>query len=229
MPSSLVSITASDAVLPRSILIDWTHLLKRRASVLAHSSLPPYLLLPEVRSLIECLMHANHRLLFSTLWHTGARVSEVLALTPKSFVLDGSDSYVSLRTLKQRGRPRGGIVAPVARMVPIRDEAYIQEIARYLATHGPKPGERLFPITRQAVDHRIRAAASFFNNDGGAKLSVPVSAHTFRHSFAVNAVLHGVPLTVLQAWLGHKNLQTTAIYTQVLAAETGHLMAWVSF
>lgn len=216
-------------VIPRAANIDWAHLLKRRASVLAHSALPPYLLQPEVRALIGCLMHANHRLLFSTLWHTGARVSEVLALTAKSFVLDGHDSYVSLKTLKQRGRPRGGVVAAAARMVPIRDEAYIREIARYLATHRPKPGERLFPITRQAVDHRIRAAAAVFNNNGSAKLSVPVSAHTFRHSFAVNAVLHGVPLTVLQAWLGHKNLQTTAIYTQVLAGETGHLMAWVSF
>lgn len=60
-------------------------------------------------------------------------------------------------------------------------------------------------------------------------LSIAVSCHTWRHSFAVNCVLHGTPLTVLQGWLGHAHIESTAIYTQVLTAETGHLMAGIEF
>lgn len=209
--------------------IDWPYLVQRRAAVLKHSTLPPYLLLPEIRALIDSAKHANHHLLLSTLWHTGARVSEVLALTPGSFDLDPRGSYVSLTTLKQRGRPKaGGLARRPARMIPITDPLFVRELETYFATERVPRGERIFPITRQAVDLRVRAAARAVQ-DAGTKLSMPVSAHTFRHSFAVNAVLHGIPLTVLQGWLGHKHLQTSAIYTQVLAAETGHLMQLIEF
>jgi len=63
----------------------------------------------------------------------------------------------------------------------------------------------------------------------GGALPTNVTPHTFRHSFAVNAVLHGVPLPVIKQWLGHRNIQSTEIYTQVLAVETGHLMQWMAF
>ncbi|MEK6750551.1 MAG: site-specific integrase [Pseudomonadota bacterium] len=209
--------------------IDWEHLLKRRRAVLDHARLPPYLLLPEVRDLLALTLHSNHHLLLSTLWHTGARISEALTLTPKSFCLDEKDAYVSLTTLKKRGRPRGGVQSPAARMVPLRDPVYLRDLQRYLTTHKLRVTDRLFDVTRQAVDLRLRKLAQDYRAHHGAALSVDLSAHTFRHSFAVNAVLHGVPLTVLQAWLGHSNLQTTAIYTQVLTSETGHLMASVEF
>ncbi len=52
---------------PRPVLIDWPHLLKQCVAVLAHSSLPPYMLLPEVRALLATVKHANHYLLLSTL------------------------------------------------------------------------------------------------------------------------------------------------------------------
>ena len=210
--------------------IDWERLARQRQAFLDNNTtLPAYLLLPEIRGILDITPHANHHLLVSTLWHTGARISEALALTPKSFVLDGENSFVMLKTLKQRGRPRGGVIRPEGRIVPIRDSVYLQEIVRYLATHKPKPGERLFNVTRQAIDKRLRQVAQAYQERFKHALSIAPSAHTFRHSFAVNAVLHGVPLTVLQTWLGHKHLETTAIYAQVLAVETGHLMAWVEY
>lgn len=215
--------------LVRSTEIDWTYLLERRPAVLRHSTdLPPYLLLPEVRALLRSMRHANTRLLFATLWHTGARISEALALTPASFHLDARGPYVSLTTLKQRGRPKKGVTKRPARMVPIEDTHYIDQLQTYLATHRPKPDERLFPITRQAADYRLRAAIGVFIAAGHA-LSVPVSCHTFRHSFAVNCVLHDTPLTALKGWLGHRHLETTAIYTEVIAVETAHFMRRIEF
>ncbi len=40
-----------------------------------------------------------------------------------------------------------------------------------------------------------------------------------RHSFAVNSVIHNVPLTLIQKWMGHASITTTAIYLNVLGAE----------
>ena len=39
-----------------------------------------------------------------------------------------------------------------------------------------------------------------------------VHTHTFRHSFAINSVRHGVDIRRLQQVLGHSNINTTAVY-----------------
>ena len=51
------------------------------------------------------------------------------------------------------------------------------------------------------------------------KLSKPVTAHCLRHSFAAHLLESGVELRIIQVLLGHKKLETTALYTQV-ATET---------
>jgi site-specific recombinase XerD len=40
-----------------------------------------------------------------------------------------------------------------------------------------------------------------------------------RHGFGVHAVQSGVPLPLLQRWMGHASLKTTAIYLNVIGPE----------
>jgi site-specific recombinase XerD len=40
-----------------------------------------------------------------------------------------------------------------------------------------------------------------------------------RHGYGIHAIQSGVPVTLLQKWLGHASLSTTAIYTNALGAE----------
>ena len=82
---------------------------------------------------------------------------------------------------------------------------------------------RFFPVTRSAINKRLERLTT------PLALTVPVSPHTFRHSFAINAVLHGTPLPVLQGWLGHADIASTLIYTRVLTLETHHLMRRIQF
>ena len=48
-----------------------------------------------------------------------------------------------------------------------------------------------------------------------ADINKPASPHTFRHSFAVRLLQSGVDIRTPQKLLGHKNLASTKIYTQL--------------
>jgi integrase len=128
--------------------IDWSLLLEQRSAVLRHTETPAYLLLPEIHQLMDEVRQDNLLLMINTLWHTGARISECLALTPNHFVLETKQPYVSVETLKSRGRPkRAGRVKP--RLVPLCDPHFIQQLERYVSSHHIRKNQLLFPLSRQ--------------------------------------------------------------------------------
>ncbi len=121
------------------------------------------------------------------------------------------------------------MIIATTRTVPIADASYVARVKQYFASiNSLRSDTRIFNFTRQAADARLRKLVSEFECTEG-KLSIEVSSHTFRHSFAVNCTLHGVPLTILQHWLGHKDIRSTVIYAQVLTAEAAYVMAHVEF
>ncbi len=53
----------------------------------------------------------------------------------------------------------------------------------------------------------------------GVTFSVPVTPHTFRHSYAMHMLYAGIPLKVLQSLMGHESISSTEVYTKVFALD----------
>lgn len=211
----------------RSVDIDWDRLVAKRNTILdTISDMPSYMLKPEVIALLNEEKHPTRRLILDLMWTTGAKVSEVLALTPDSFRDDGYEFGVVLKSLKQHpGRPtKASIQRSPKRYIPILDDALKDRIQSYLYVGHLRKTDRIFGMCRQTVNRQIHALV---DRVGGAPFRI--SAHTFRHSFAVHLLLHGRPLKIISQLLGHKSIDSTEIYTNVLTTDSSHYLEGVDF
>jgi site-specific recombinase XerD len=71
-------------------------------------------------------------------------------------------------------------------------------------------------MTRQSVD--------LFFKKMQKDLGFKIHAHKFRHTFAVKAILSGVPINILQKWLSHSSIFITSIYTDITGMDTSQFM-----
>jgi integrase/recombinase XerD len=135
-----------------------------------------------------------------TLAISGARISEVLALTADR--VDASNGALVFQTLKQREKA-------VFRAVPVP-----QQLLRLLGELRCEPGYRIWPWCRTTAWSIVKTIMQ--NAQIADALCKPKA---LRHGFAVDAGQHGVPLNIIQRWLGHARIETTAIYSSALGDE----------
>lgn len=84
------------------VSIDYPAALALRQMALVQDELPKYLLAPEVSALLHYVPDLHRKILLATLWNTGARINEALALTRGDFSLAPPYPFAQLATLKQR-------------------------------------------------------------------------------------------------------------------------------
>ncbi|ENO5105466.1 phage integrase family protein, partial [Salmonella enterica subsp. enterica serovar 1,4,[5],12:i:-] len=226
-PLPAVCTQAASALLP--VAIDYPAALALRQMAMQHDDYPKYLLAPEVSALLHYVPDLHRRMLLATLWNTGARINEALALTRGDFSLAPPYPFVQLATLKQRaekaartaGRMPSG--SQPHRLVPLSDNQYVSELQMMVATlkiplerrnrrTGRTEKARLWEITDRTVRTWIGEAVEAAAADD-VTFSVPVTPHTFRHSYAMHMLYAGIPLKVLQALMGHKSVSSTEVYT----------------
>lgn len=151
------------------------------------------------------------RAALETLYATGLRVSELLAL-PRT-ALSGDAAVLMIRG--KGGRDR---------IVPLSDAA--REAARIMVGERTNAGRWLFPgrdprhaMTRQGFALTLKALALAAGIEPSR-----VSPHVLRHSFASHMLARGADLRSLQLLLGHADIATTQIYTHVLAERLQRLV-----
>ncbi len=146
-----------------------------------------------------------------TLAFTGARISEVLALTANR--VDAADEAIVFETLKQR-KKRIFRAVPVPRvLIPV------------LTMYGTGKDGRLWPWGRTNAWKIVKAVMR--KAEIAESLCKPKA---LRHAFAVEAGQKGIPLNIVQRWLGHARIETTAIYASAIGDEERNLArkAWSS-
>ncbi|HBU8525013.1 site-specific integrase [Klebsiella aerogenes] len=217
------------------VSIDYPAALALRQLALAHDELPKYLLAPEVSALLHYIPDLYRKTLIATLWNSGARVNEAVALGRTDFLLQPPYPFVKLATLKQRtekaartaGRAPAG--SQVHRLVPLSDPQYVSQLEMMVATlkiplerknknTGRMEKARIWNITDRTVRTWLSEAVEAAAADG-VTFSVPISPHTFRHSYAMHMLYAGIPLKMLQSLMGHKSISSTEVYTKVFALD----------
>jgi integrase len=140
---------------------------------------------------------------------TGARVSEVLALTPAN--IDEANGTINIETLKRRKR---GVI----RSIPLSSEVFdlLDRTHHYkMARHNIAQSKaRLWPWSRTTAWRRVRQIMHVAANP--AHLAKPKA---LRHSFGAEAALNQIPITLIKKWMGHARLDTTEIYTSLVGEE----------
>lgn len=154
---------------------------------------------------VDTTLGLRDRAMLETLYATGLRVSELVALKFSETSLDMGVVRVFGKGNKERLVPLG--------------EVAVEWLTRYLRDARPQlakgPHDALFltprgaPMTRQAFWYLIRRHAAV------AIPGVPLSPHTLRHAFATHLLNNGADLRVVQMLLGHADISTTQIYTHV--------------
>jgi integrase/recombinase XerD len=150
------------------------------------------------------------RTLCMTLAYAGCRLSEALALTADR--VDLAAGTLVFATLKKR---QPGIYRAVPVPPALLDALdLVHGIREHQARRGKGRGEHLWPWSRMTGWRAVHGVMAATGLDGPQ-----ASPKGLRHGFGVAAVSAGIPLNLVQKWLGHAQLTTTAIYADAVGTE----------
>ena len=155
----------------------------------------------------EDLKSLRDRALLETLFSTGLRVSEICSLNRDIDLKKGE-----IPVKGKGGKIRIVFLSPLAKL-------YLKKYLEKRTDNNPalfinlSKNKKFTRITPRGVQKIIKYYAK---KSGILKKITP---HTLRHQFATDLLMAGADLRAIQLLLGHKNLQTTQIYTHLTNKE----------
>jgi site-specific recombinase XerD len=189
------------------ITLDRAELTSKMQPVHVPRTLPVVLSREEVARLIAAAANLKHQTALSLAYGTGLRASEVVSLK----VGDIDSQRMTLRVEQGKGsKDRYAMLSPVLleRLRVWWRVAHAQ--GKMLDGGWLFPGMNpVDPLTTRQLNRAVHMAAD------AANIDKRVSMHTLRHSFATHLLEQKVDIRVIQVLLGHKKLETTAMYAQV--------------
>ena len=152
----------------------------------------------EVSRLLACVTDPKLKMILTTLYATGMRISEALALTPQD--IDSARMLIRIRCGK--GQKERLVPLSPRLLDELREyyRAYRPEVVLFPGMYPPRP------VNAATVQLACRAAAL------AAEIMKLVTPHVLRHSYATGLLEAGVDILAIQHLLGHSSLSTTLIY-----------------
>ena len=176
-------------------------------------TLPVALTVNEVNNLLEQpdtkkKLGLRDRALLETLYATGIRVSDLINLK-------FTDLHEELKLVKVFGKGSKERLIPISEVALSWIDSYKEKVRDPLILKIGKNTDFIFlnsrggSLTRQAVWQIIKHYCKM------AGIQKNVTPHTLRHTFATHLLENGADLRVVQEILGHSDISTTQIYTNL--------------
>jgi len=175
--------------------------------------LPRFLEYEEVKKLLETppmdnWLGARDRAILETLYSTGVRVSELVALNMDDIDFLGEVVHVRGKGKKERIAPiSSSALQVIQHYIEFRNKraqsnSNFDSKVLFVNKHGQRLSTR---SVRRKMDKYLKMSG----------LDMAISPHTLRHSFATHMLNNGADLRSVQELLGHQSLSTTQIYTHL--------------
>ncbi|MBE6724060.1 MAG: site-specific integrase [Ruminococcaceae bacterium] len=154
---------------------------------------------------IDCMMdHPVSYAIFMTMYYTGIREGELLALTPADIDFENSTLRVNKNYQRIKGEdiittpktPKSNRVISIPESLKVCLREYIDQC------YGLEPDDRLFPYTKHFLDYELKAGC---DRSGVKRIRV----HDLRHSHVAALIEMNIAPKLLQDRLGHEKIQTT--------------------
>lgn len=158
---------------------------------------------PETKRL---LWPARDKALFSMLYSSGCRVSEIADLCMQDLAAD----YTAAVVLGKGNKERQVFFSEEA-SAALRE--YLLERTRYISAE--RPVQQVF-ISQKGHALSVRGIRYIVSRYSGIEgTNRPISPHAFRHTFATTLLTNGADIRIVQEMLGHSNISTTQRYTHL--------------
>lgn len=164
--------------------------------------LPEILTLQEMRKLIESTLNIKHKLILKLLYGCGLRVSEIVNLQKQD--VNFNEDLIHVRLAKGKKDRFVKIPSSVKR-----------DLENYYEINNSNilfPSNQRGKLTKDTIQKIVQNSAK------KARIKKRVYPHLLRHSFATHLLEQGIDLRIIQKLLGHSDIKTTQIYTQISQA-----------
>jgi site-specific recombinase XerD len=167
--------------------------------------LPVVLSSEEVLHFLNCVRIRKHRVILTTCYAAGLRISEAIALTPAA--IDSKRMVIRVEQGKGQ-KDRYTMLSP--KLLEILRAWWLIERPKDWLFPGEFPGQH---IGQLAVELQCQKARLI------SKIPKPITPHSLRHAFACHLLEQGTNVRKIQLLLGHRSLATTAKYLRMTTSK----------
>jgi site-specific recombinase XerD len=191
-------------LISRSLLIPYRTETKREMDFLTKEEYNALLSACDSSTELGC----RYQLMLIILYNTGVRVSELLGLKVRDIITnaDGLPSHIHVhgKGRKERNVPLWKSTATFLR--------------KFMQSHDANSSASLFinrnndALTRSGVRYRLNCLVKTVSELIPSITRKTITAHTFRHTVALNLLQSGIDISTIAIWLGHESVLTTHKY-----------------
>lgn len=162
--------------------------------------MPDVLSIEEIKLVIQSIENLKHRTIISLIYSYGLRISECVKIK----IRDIDSTRMMIKVLQSKGNKD--------RYVPLSNKMLIL-LREYYKEYKPK--EYLFEGQIEKF-YSVRSIQSILKSAiSKTKIKKKISVHSLRHSYATHLLEQGTDISLIQKLLGHKDIKTTLLYTQI--------------